>query len=135
LTGNFYLASDAKSKLTIFPAVDDPPQTARFKAALRLVAGFTTVLTGAKECQRADIWEHFQRRNGHTFGQIFRSIQAGGGFQGEYKTLVEAHATHMAKENLRQGCDGFVREVENGSWDLYKAPRFKADYNLFMNSK
>ncbi|MDR1084476.1 MAG: hypothetical protein LBP22_06345 [Deltaproteobacteria bacterium] len=123
------------SKLTILPQPEDAPETARFKAALRLLAGFSQVLTLTKECARQDVWVNYQNRNGRTFSHVFRSLQAGGAFSKEYKDIVESYVRESAQETIKQGCDSFIREVESGSWDLYKAPRFNADYNLFSKKR
>jgi hypothetical protein len=121
-----------QSNLSIFTKPDDPPATARFKAALRLLAGFHLVLNLTRECGKQEVWENYQNRNGRTFGLLYRAIQAGSGFSQEYRDLVDKYVLKLSRDSLKGSCGTFVQEVETGSWDLYKAPRFQADYHLFI---
>jgi hypothetical protein len=120
------------SNLTMATAPEDPPETARFKAALRLLAGFHQVLAVSQACARQDVWENYQNRNGRTFSQIFGSLKAGGAFDQKYRNLVEDRVHATTKDVLKLGCAATMRDIENGGWDLYKSTRFKADYKLFI---
>jgi hypothetical protein len=125
-------ANQTAPALTMAAAPDDPPETARFKAALRLLAGFHLVLAISKACDRQDVWENYQNRNGRTFSQVYGSLKSGGAFDQNYRNLVEGHVQSAAQDALKVGCEASMRDVENGGWDLYKANRFRSDYRLFV---
>jgi hypothetical protein len=125
-------ADQTESAISLFPEAEDPPETTRFKAALRLMAGFNHVLAITQSCHRKDVWQNYQNRNGRTFSQVYGSLKSGGAFDRKYRDLVEGHAKALVGDTLARGCDAAMRDVERGDWDLYKAPRFKYDYNLFL---
>ncbi|MDR2140202.1 MAG: hypothetical protein LBR11_00135 [Deltaproteobacteria bacterium] len=122
-----------EAKPTLLPEPDDPPETVRFKAALRLLAGFNQVLLITQSCQRREVWENYQNRNGRTFGHIFGSLKAGGALSRQYRAAVDERAREAAQISLKLSCDALARDIELGAWDLYKAPRFAADYQIFMD--
>jgi hypothetical protein len=118
--------------LTMVPDPQDPPATARFKAALRLMAGFNYVLALTQACQRRDVWENYQNRNGRTFGRVYGAVKSGGAFDDKYRALVEVWAKTLTQAALKAGCDEAIHDIDEGGWDLYKAVRFKEDYQFFL---
>jgi hypothetical protein len=96
------------------------------------MAGFNQALYVAQACQSKGAWENYQSRNGQTFGQVFGAIKAEGGFDNKYRVLVEERARLGTRAALKVGCSAAIKDIEDGSWDIYKGIRFKADYQLFM---
>ncbi|MDR1607521.1 MAG: hypothetical protein LBT38_03830 [Deltaproteobacteria bacterium] len=119
-------------KLSIKPFEDDEPETARFKAGLRLLAGFSQVHYVTQSCNaQENVIKNYVSRNGSVFARIFGSLKKGGAFDDKYRALVDEEARVASQAALRVGCPAALKDIEDGGWDLYKGVRFNKDYKLF----
>ncbi|MDR1871518.1 MAG: hypothetical protein LBS60_06265 [Deltaproteobacteria bacterium] len=123
----------AEPEVTLDLDPDDHPDMARFKAALRLLAGYNQVMSIAKACQLHEVWENYQNRNGRTFSRVFVALKSGGALDEKYRALVDESVKAVTRDAVKVGCEPSARDIDNGNWDLYKAPRFEVDYKLFTS--
>jgi hypothetical protein len=114
---------------------DDSPETARKKAALRLFKSYCVTVRLLQNCELKEPQEApktqagFDRRNGSTLDMTQRVIKQLGGFNREISGVV---ATTMDAEVAVgvSDCKAFLKTVQDGAKDIYKAPEYADDYAL-----
>ncbi|MDR2612504.1 MAG: hypothetical protein LBG06_06650 [Deltaproteobacteria bacterium] len=122
---------DQPSRFTIENKPDDTLPTIRFKAALRLLAAVQTVYRICSECGGASDWKSYERRNGNTLNLASRQFANAGGLREEQKHEVDRYSEELRKQAyLLSSCPGLLAEVRDQKWDIYKAERFREDYEL-----
>jgi hypothetical protein len=109
----------------------DTAPTQKYKAGLRLFAVAQAVHQICSECGSMEAWEHYERRNGNTLGLAVRQFGLGGGVREEQKREVDRFAGKVRQDAYAvSACPGLLEEIRTQKWDIYKADRFKADYDL-----
>lgn len=114
---------------------DDSPDMARKKAALRLFKSYSVTVGLLKGCQANGSAEApkalagFNSRNGNSLGTIMAAIKRLGGVNPDIKTALD---TAVAAEVTAGApdCPAFLKAVEDGARDVYKAPEYADDYAL-----
>ncbi len=120
---------------TLETNADDSPDMARKKAALRLFKSYSVTLGLLKGCQAKGSTEApktvagFNSRNGNTLGTVMAAIKRLGGFTPDVKTALD---TAIAAEVMVgvSDCPAFLKAVDGGVRDIYKAPEYADDYAL-----
>jgi hypothetical protein len=119
---------------TIDSLPEDTPVTAKYKAGLRLFAVVQAVHTICSECGSSEVWEQYERRNGNSVGLAVRQFGLGGGVREEQKREVDRYAQKVRQDAYAAtACPGLLEDVRTQKWDIYKADRFKADYELIRS--
>lgn len=122
---------------SLAPQEGDTAGALRFKAALRLLNGYTVTMNRLNGCVRgaaatADMQKTraaFFARNGSTLGQVMNHLKKSGGLTPEIRQALDKEADRLQKADSR-GCRLFMDDVAAGREDLYKGAKYVGDYKL-----
>ncbi len=117
---------------------DDSPETARFKAALRLLNAYTIVLNQLRGCTAgtndqaiSKAMANYHSRNGTVMNHVMRLVKQYGGLTPEIREKLDQRAAELIWADSRRGnCPALLKHIAEGGEDLYKAPQHSADYQL-----
>lgn len=116
----------------------DDLETAKFKAALRLLNSYTITINQINGCAASvndanakKILAGFHGRNGTVMGQIMRQVKKHGGLTQEIRKLLDERAAGLISADPRRGnCQAQLNHIAGGGEDLYKAAKHSDDYRL-----
>ncbi len=122
---------------TLETRADDSQDTAKFKAALRLLNAYTVTANQLRSCAAASrdpaiakTLNGYHGRNGTVMNNVMRLIKQHGGLTKEIRIQLDERARELITANPRRGnCPALVEYIDNGGEDLYKAERYAADYD------
>ncbi len=120
---------------------DDSPETARFKAALRLLSSYTVVINQLRGCAASTndpamnkALANYHSRNGMIMSQVMRLVKQHGGLTPEIREELDERAAELLWADSRRGnCPALLKHISEGGEDLYKAPQHSADYQLLRS--
>ena len=121
---------------SLITSADDSPGLARKKAALRLVRGYHVTLGQLHACrpshqEAGKAMGTYSQRNGNTLALSMKVVNEYGGMTPEIRSVLD---TEVADSLASAGdCQAFIKDVNSGSRDIYKAPQFQNDYKLVQS--
>jgi hypothetical protein len=122
---------DEPEVFLLTPQEGDGPKALKFKAAMRLFVGYGQVIEICNLCQNPTVKTNYEKRNGNTLVTVIKTMKALGVLDKPKKDVVDEAISEGSAVGDR--CLTVIDEIEDGLWDLYKAPRFKEDYDLMRS--
>ena len=118
---------------------DDSDGAARFKAALRILTGYTVTVIKLRLCADEDpevkrVVANYHGRNGSSMNLVMRLIKNNGGLTPEIRQAMDERAAELIGDAPGgNDCKALVAKVASGGEDIYKAPHYVDDYKLIRS--
>ncbi len=131
----------SQGPFTLETTAEDSPETAKFKAALRLLNAYTVALNQLSGCAATPkdpvivkAMSGYHSRNGTVMSHVMRVVKQNGGLTLDIRDVLDKRAAELMWADPRRGnCPALIRHITEGGEDLYKAPRHIYDYQVLRD--